>query len=203
MMASRRIALLAVVGLALGGLILAAATLQTGPGHVVIADTQQYESLPVLFDIPPFTLTDAKGNDFSGESLRGQVYVADFIFTGCPGLCPIMADAMKALQDDFADQPNVQFVSFSVDPESDTPEVLTAYGERYGADPNRWHFLTGDIEVTMHVSVEGFKMGDEESPLDHSSKFALVDQRGRVRGYYDSLDEDDLQQLRRHIRRLL
>ena len=202
-MASRRIALIAMMVMAVGSLIMAAVTVPGDPEHVVTAGTNQYASLPELYPVPDFTLTDAKGESFSLDDMRGQVVVADFIFTACPGMCPMMAKEMKAIQDEFAEVSDLHFVSFSVDPETDTPEVLTAYGERYEADPERWHFLTGDIEETMRISVEGFKLGSEDAPLDHSSKFVLVDREGTIRGYYDSLYEPDMAQLRDDIRRLL
>ena len=152
------------------------------------------EALPVLYEAPQFSLTDQDGRPFPSDRLRGKVWVADFIFTNCPGACGLMTQKMASLQQAVPDK-NVEFVSFSVDPERDTPEVLKQYGQRFGADPARWHFLTGTKDAVF-ATAAGLKLsampaGAQGPDIIHSEKFLLVDGDGRVRGAYSSNSEND------------
>jgi protein SCO1/2 len=156
------------------------------------------ESLPVLFDAATFALTDQDARHFSSDQLRGKTWVADFVFTHCPGVCPRMTMRMSGLQKSL-ERRGVHFVSFSVDPERDTPEVLKKYAETYGADLSRWHFLTGE-KAAMFQAARDMKLTAEPAgvlgpDIAHAEKFLLVDGRGRVRGAYDSKDEDDMKRL--------
>ena len=110
-----------------------------------------------------------------------------------------MADVAKKLEL----HPEIEFVSVSVDPETDTPEVLARYGEKFGADPKRWHFLTGSTEAIQELAVKGFKIGSVDDPVIHSTKFCLVDKQGQIRGYYTGTDEVELEQLIAAATRLL
>jgi len=157
-------------------------------------------ALPVLFDAAAFSLTDQQGKPFLSEQLRGKTWVADFIFTNCPGACPKMTMRMSGLQKALAKR-NVHFVSFSVDPERDTPEVLAKYAETYGGDTARWHFLTGE-KAAMFQAARDMKLTAEPAgvlgpEIAHAEKFLLVDPQGRVRGAYDSKDEEDMKRLER------
>jgi protein SCO1 len=158
--------------------------------------------LPIYAQIPSFTLTESSGRSLSLQNLKGKIWVADFMFTSCPGPCPMMATRMAELQRSMADLPEVKLVSFSVDPSNDTPEVLRKYGAQFHANPNRWYFLTGDQTVIGRLSYEGFKVGTPDDPLMHSTKFILVDEQGQVRGYYDSADLTDLRRLQTDLRSL-
>ena len=156
------------------------------------------EALPVLFDAATFNLTDQEAKPFASDQLRGKTWVADFVFTHCPGVCPRMTMRMSGLQKAL-ERRNVHFVSFSVDPERDTPEVLKKYAETYGAIPARWHFLTGE-KAAMFQAASDMKLTAEPAgvlgpEIAHAEKFLLVDGRGRVRGAYDSKDEDDMKRL--------
>ena len=155
-------------------------------------------TLPVLFDAATFALTDQDGKPFSSEQLRGKTWVADFIFTHCPGVCPRMTMQMAGLQKTLSGR-DVHFVSFSVDPERDTPEVLKAYARTYDADPTRWHFLTGE-KAAMFQAARDMKLTAEPAgvlgpEIAHAEKFLLVDPQGRVRGAYDSKDDTEMKQL--------
>jgi len=161
------------------------------------------EGLPVLGQIEDFALTDQTGASFSSSALNGTVYVADFIFTSCAGICPTMSGAMAQLHRAFASAGSVEFVSISVDPATDTPEVLAAYGERYGADPATWHFLTGPDETIQGIGYEQFQLGSGDDPLIHSNKFVLVDGLGRIRGYYDGTDPASVERLGTDLAELL
>jgi protein SCO1/2 len=145
----------------------------------------------MLWEVPPFAFEDAEGRVIRNASLRGHVWVADFIFTQCTSFCPIITAEMTLLRRTIR-SPSVRFVSFSIEPEFDTPQVLKAYATRWDADP-RWLLLRpdpariADFARAMHVA---FKRGpDPEEPLLHTSLFFLVDGAGRVRGLYSSLDE--------------
>ena len=154
--------------------------------------------------LPDFSLTDQRGAPFALSDLHDKVWVADFIFTSCGTICPPMTIEMATLQDEFAAE-DIHFVSFSVDPERDTPEVLTRYADHYGADGSRWAFLTGQKEAIYQLAHEGFNLaaGHRGSEILHSTRFVLVDRNQQVRGYYDSRSKAHRQQLRQDIQTLL
>ena len=166
---------------------------------VVLAGCASSVDVPVYSTVPDFTLTERSDRTITRKDLAGKIWVADFIFTHCAGICPTMSANMEKLQ---ARLPkDVRLVSFSVDPQNDTPAVLTEYARRYNADPERWLFLTGDPQVMQKLSIEGFKLamdptsGTEIEPITHSSRFALVDREGRIRGYYGMEDADSLDRI--------
>ncbi len=154
--------------------------------------------------LPNFSLTDQRGTPFALSNLHDKVWVADFIFTSCGTICPPMTVQMVGLQDEFVGE-DVHFVSFSVDPERDTPEVLYRYAEDYGADGSRWAFLTGQKDTIYQLAHEGFNLaaGHRGSEILHSTRFVLVDRDQQVRGYYDSRSPGALLQLRKDIKTLL
>ena len=154
--------------------------------------------------LPDFSLTDQRGTPFALSDLQDKVWVADFIFTSCGTICPPMTIEMARLQDEFVAE-DVHFVSFSVDPERDTPEVLTRYADYYGADNNRWSFLTGQKEAIYQLAHDAFNLaaGHRGSEILHSTRFVLVDQNQQLRGYYESRSPGSLQQLRKDIKTLL
>ncbi len=163
----------------------------------------ELDTLPVLGQVSDFELTAATGQPFRADRLAGKVWVADFIFTSCAGICPVMTGEMAELHRAFEGEDRVEFVSISVDPETDTPEVLAEYGERYGADPERWHFLTGDIDYIHPLATQTFKIGSLDDLLIHSSRFVLVDGAGAIRGYYIGTDTEDVARLAGDIAELL
>ncbi len=154
--------------------------------------------LPVFSTLPDFHLTNQSARVVSLESLRGQPWIADFIFTRCAGPCPRMTREMSRLQSSLSKFPGVKLVTITADPEHDTPEVLQRYGEKFGADASRWSLLTGEKRQIQHLAVDGFKVvAAENSAADptagedlfiHSTKFMLVDQSGHIRAYYDSTE---------------
>jgi protein SCO1 len=165
------------------------------------------ESVPVLGQVPPFHLVERSGRPLTAEDLRGRPWVADFIFTRCGGACPALTARMAALRKEAPG--DVVLVSLTVDPAHDTPEVLRRYAERVGAGPG-WLFATGERDALYRLAIEGFKLGVEEvsaeqqgrggdGPFVHSSHFVLVDAGLRVRGYYDSTDDQALRRLRRDL----
>jgi cytochrome oxidase Cu insertion factor (SCO1/SenC/PrrC family) len=168
------------------------------------------EPLPVIAELPDFTLTEASGRSVSRRDLAGAPWVADLIFTSCGGICPAMSKEMASLQSQTEDLPQVRLVSISVDPERDTPERLAEYARRFGADPARWFFLTGDAGTIRTLARNGLLLpvadgdparGDEE--VLHSSRFVLIDAQGRMRSSYDVRDPEAMLRLRGDLRQLV
>lgn len=162
--------------------------------------------LPVLGTVPAFSLTAHTGRPFTREALRGTVWIAEFIFTRCAGQCPLMAERTARLQQELDGAP-VRFVSFSVDAAHDTPAVLAAYAERYGASAGRWDFVTGDPDAIRALAQQGFSLavgegGPPQEPITHSVRLVLVDRDGRIRGTYESTETDAMVRLRHDARRL-
>lgn len=168
------------------------------PLLLALAGCARREPLPVLGEVPVFRLTDQNGNPFDRSALDGRVWVADFIYTTCPGPCPLMSSKMRKLQS----RSHAALVSFTVDPRHDTPPVLAAYARVYGAEPGRWHFLTGDPAELNALGLKGFKLNSVDGNLQHSTRFVLVDRHGRIRGYYLSSEENALDRLVTDITRL-
>jgi protein SCO1/2 len=170
------------------------------------------EPLKRLGTLPSFTFTRQDGQPFGTEQLAGRPWVANFIFTRCPTICPAFTQKMARVQKHTAELgERLQLVSFSVDPDYDTPERLAAYAEKYGARPERWSFLTGEYTRLKDTLVNGFKVSmGRESPdeqdvngIFHGTHFVLVDGKGEIRGYYDSEHEDTVERLLRDTRRLM
>lgn len=153
------------------------------------------EPPPKLYTLPEFQLTSDRNIPYGTEQLRGRVWVASFVFTSCPSICPALMEKMQEVQHRTRNAGTaVQLVTFSVDPENDTPQVLRAYAERFKASSYRWTFLTGDYKVLEDTIVSGFKLAmgkdaDNLFEIFHSERFVLIDQEGRIRGYYDATDE--------------
>jgi protein SCO1/2 len=165
-------------------------------------------ALPDYGLLPEFSLIDHQGRSFTRRTLQGSVWIADFIFTRCAGQCPIMSRRMAELQAALADLPQVRLVSFTVDPVYDTPGVLAGYGARFGAQPDRWVFATGQAEAIVRLAQDGFRLsvadgGPPEEPITHSVRLVLVDQAGRIRGTYDATDPATIRQLDTDVRKLL
>lgn len=164
--------------------------------------------LPELGSVPDFALVEASGVAVTRADLREQVWLASFIFTRCAEFCPAMMRAEAKLQQELPAREDVKLVTFSVDPEYDTPAKLREYGEMFGADRRRWWFVTGEKAQIYRLAIEGFRLSTMEAdpaaemPILHSSKLVLVDRRGTIRGYYDTQDEAEMRQLVKDVRRL-
>ena len=159
--------------------------------------------LPLKGTVPEFSFTDSHNETISKNEMIGKVWVADFIFTTCNMACPVMTGNMNLVHKAFRENDDVRIVSISVYPEYDTPEVLTEYAARYNANTDRWHFLTGSEELVQDIIKNGFKIGDYEDIIFHSEKFALVDQQGQIRGYYNGMKTEEITQLKTDIKKLL
>ena len=181
------------------------------PPRVALVDRPGEDGLKQYGTVPDFKLTERSGIEVNLTRLRGKIWIADFIYTTCTDTCPLQTAAMAKLQKEFATQSNVQFVSVSVDPDRDTPQVLSAYADKHEADRQRWYFLTGQRDQVIklvrdgfHLSVAAFPSGAEQSGMiPHSPRFVLIDQQAQIRGYYDSRAMDSLARLRNDIEILL
>ncbi|MGI8905240.1 MAG: SCO family protein [Candidatus Sumerlaeaceae bacterium] len=169
------------------------------------------EPLPKLGAVPAFGFTNEKGTSVTLADLKGRPWVVDFIFTRCGGQCPLMTRHMMGLQGWLRDKGHteVQLVSVTVDPETDTPEKLAEYGKTFHADPGQWTFLTAAKPEIYDLITTGFKLGVEENrdkPVTemfvHSNKFALVDAEGQIRGYFVLEEEPEMKRMQAAIRRI-
>lgn len=163
----------------------------------------------VIGELPAFTLVDESGDTFTREELLAEdkTWVVGFVFTSCPSVCPTISRAMLLFQEQIARSKlsdHVELITVTVDPATDTPEVLAAYANELGADLDNWRFLTGDKAAIENFVVDGFMLavGERQAAgkqpgvydIAHSTKLALVDRFGNIRGYY-SIDEDGLAEL--------
>jgi protein SCO1/2 len=177
----------------------------------IFQSISQKEALPYYNELGNFVLENQNAEKVDHASLEGRVWIADFIFTRCGGPCPDMAIQMKKLHAKLSKE-GVGFLSFSVDPQYDTPEILKRYIKKLEIDDTHWFFLTGDQEKIHELSIQHFLLGVTEIPeeqrvtieqgFNHSTKFALVDKEGFLRGYYDSLDSNSMRQLARDAKAL-
>lgn len=163
------------------------------------------EPLPTLYAAPSFSLTDQNGQTFDNDDVRDKVWIAMVFFTECPGICPAMTSRLAEVQKAIA-SPDVRMVSFSLDPEKDTPEVMKLYAERFSTDQSRWFFLTGPKD-TMYEIARGLKLAAQPAqggnPIVHTQKVLLIDQSAQVRGIYDTNDDDSMNALARDAQRLI
>ncbi len=173
----------------------------------MLAACSKPEPLPKYWSIPAFKLTERSGQPFDSASLKGKVWVADFFFASCPGICPMLSARMAALHQEFAGDERVHFVSITTDPEHDTPSALSEYAARFNADA-RWTFLTGDKKTIWELSRDGFKLAVADAPgekeiIVHSTRLVLVDKNGTVRGTYEGVGEEGPKKITEGIRGLL
>ena len=175
------------------------------------------DRLPVHQTVPDFRLLAHSGQAFGRQMLSGHIWVANFVFTRCPGVCPLLSAQMAKLQTRLEEtkQPSTRLVSFSVDPEWDTPQRLSGYADRYGADASRWIFLTGELSVVQPLVQDGFQLAMMNAPPDgshtghgqtkrleqivHSDRFVLVDPEFRIRAYYRGDETDVVERVMRDI----
>lgn len=152
-------------------------------------------SLPVYYDVPEFQLIAQDGQTFDSKVLAGKIWVADFIYTNCPGPCPRMTSQMHEVQNAIVNMPQVKLVSFTVDPARDTPPVLAQYAKEHGASAEHWYFLTGPPATLQKLDRDTFKLGNVDATLEHSTRFVLVDRQSRIRGYYDTSESRTIPRL--------
>jgi protein SCO1/2 len=159
------------------------------------------DSIAHFHKIPPFSLINQKGETITEKTVDGKIYVVDFFFTSCPGICPKMTANMKDLQDEFLNDDAILLLSHSVTPEIDTIEKLQRYAVEKGVDAKRWHLLTGERQAIYNLGRKAYfveeSMGLQKSEDDflHTENFVLIDKNRHIRGIYNGLNKADVQQL--------
>ncbi|HAI10938.1 MAG TPA: SCO family protein [Phycisphaerales bacterium] len=184
--------------------------------QVSSTNTQQSDQPDPLIQLPRFMLTDKAGNSFTSDQLMGKVWIADFVFTRCQGPCPMITLQMAKTENKLkqrSDWDQIRLVSFTVDPDYDTPKVLTEHAQRVSVSTSNWLWLTGPRNQMWDLINNGFKLmvgtndivGDDPGHglINHSTKFVLVDRKLRTRGYYNALDSEDVAKLYRDLQIVL
>lgn len=170
---------------------------------VVAFGRSHSEPLPVLGSVSGFQLTDSNGKAYEADQLAGKVTIADFFFTSCKGICPVLTQQMSSLQKRFEGSPEFHLVSITVDPKNDTPETLAAYANENSLKLKNWDLLTGSREDIRGLLFDQLKIGLPDDPLTHSDRLVLLDPDLNIRGYYSLSDPASLQKLRKDTSRLL
>jgi protein SCO1/2 len=158
--------------------------------------------LPILGEVPEFNFVERNGMAFGSDNMTGKINIVNFFFTTCRGPCPIMNARVADLYKKYSTTDKVRFVSISVDPKRDSLAVLRKYADDFGVTDDRWLFLRGELDEVHRVSEQGFMLAGD-LPTIHSTKLVLVDVNKKIRGYYDSFDEESLRLLTVHVRELL
>lgn len=169
----------------------------------VIKKANSSYTISVIKDVPPFLFKTQDGKLFSEKEFRNKITVLDFMFTSCPGPCPIMTNNMIHLYQDYQKVDEVQFVSITVDPNIDSEEILKQYANAHGVNDSRWQFLTSDLEAIKDLKKNGFMLYADELPRGHAVKFVLIDRDGRIRKYYDGTDKASMAVLRKDLNHLV
>jgi protein SCO1/2 len=166
--------------------------------------------LPVLSYVPAFSFSNQEGQKVTEKDLAGKVYVAEYFFTTCKGICPRLNSNVKDLAQEFAGEGDFRILSYTVDPETDSVARMKKYADSLGADPGKWFFLTGRKDSLYHLARTGYLLDDPKNnalnineQFLHTQFLALVDKGGRVRKIYDGLKKDELAELAKDIKVLL
>lgn len=169
-------------------------TKDTVINNVSVVDT-------VFHKIPNFSLTDQDSTKFDLKKIEGDIFVADFFFSTCGGICPKMTSQLTRVQERFKDVPHLKILSITVDPENDQPKVLKSYASRYKAKSGFWYFLTGESENIYKIAKVDFMLNAMDSNVAsqedfvHSDKLVLVDKNRVIRGYYDGTNPEEVDRL--------
>ena len=172
---------------------------QTAPGSSPAESGLAKRDLPVISQLSDFTLTNQLAQPVGLAKFANKVWFADIIFTRCPGPCPVMTKRMAELQAHFAAEPDVAFATLTTDPGHDTPKVMQGFAKRFGANAERWQFLTGDKPEIVRLAVDEMKLiarekppGEQATPEDlfiHATIFVAIDRQGRLRGVLESMED--------------
>lgn len=167
-------------------------------------------SLPVLSYVRSFSFSNQEGRTITQKDMEGKVYVAEYFFTTCKGICPKMNSNVRQIAKDYAGEPDFRILSFTVDPETDTVGRMKRYADSLQANPSQWWFLTGRKDSLYHLARNSYLLDDpKNNDIDidkqfiHTQFLALVDKGGRVRKIYDGLKKDELDELEKDIKVLL
>lgn len=162
--------------------------------------------------VPDFNFTDQDGEPFGLSDLKGKYWVTAFVFSRCPGPCPMITANLAQLHEDFKEHSNLHFVSFSIDPTHDTPEVLKKFAAQYYADHSRWSFLTGDQKTIHDFSINGFysavmetdpETAKDAGPFIHGTRVYIVDPEGTIIAAHDGTTQEGIEQIRLKLKEVL
>lgn len=148
--------------------------------------------------IPAFSMIDQHGREFSEKDVEGLVYVADFFFTSCDAICPMMNSQLTRVQEAMGDETNYRIISYSLDPENDSVPVLRSFARKFQAKDEVWHLLTGDKTEIYNLGSVGYKqpvLTDSNGVINHSGRIVLVDEQRMIRGFYNALDSAEVDML--------
>lgn len=181
-------------------------------GHhdVVYEEMDGYQPGDTIYHtVPEFVYLTQDSTYLESSDISDKIWIAKFFFTHCPTICPPMTSAMKEVNTELQDASNeVVFLSFSIDPDRDTPSRLRTYIDRHEIKADNWYFLTGNESETHQLGVDGFRIhaeANDASPggFAHSPNFVLVDKNQHIRGVYDGLNKEDRERLITDVRKLL
>ena len=174
----------------------------------ILGDREFINGDSVYHTIPEFKFVDQDSNEVTNQTYSNKIYVADFFFTTCPTICPIMKTQMLRIYEKFKDNPEVGILSHTIDPRHDSVAVLNAYAKRLKVDGNFWHFVTGERDKIYEMGQKEYYVtaGEDSTAaggIIHSGAFILVDKKRRVRGMYDGTKEKDVSKLIKDMSALL
>lgn len=178
---------------------------------LLFTGTDYYKAkLPVLNYVQDFSFTNQDGKTITQRNVEGKVYVAEYFFTTCKGICPKMNENMKIIYKEYATEPNFAIISHTSNPETDSVPLMKAFAKTIGADSTKWFFVTGDKKSLYKMARESYLLDNEKNNSEnvtdqfiHTQFFSLIDKEGRVRGVYDGLKNDELEKLSKDIASLL
>lgn len=156
--------------------------------------------------IPQFSFTNQNGETVTNSTFKNHIYVADFFFTSCPGICPKLTKNMSNIQETYKNDDHIKLLSHTVMPWRDSVPLLKDYGLKNNVNPDKWHLVTGDKDVLYSIARNGyfadedFTKTQDESNFIHTENFVLVDKEGYIRGVYNGTLEIDIERLKRHIK---
>lgn len=159
-----------------------------------------------IHKIPDFSFVNQEGATITNKTFEGSMYIADFFFTSCPGICPTLTKNMGSLQETYKNEDNIKFLSHTVMPWKDSVPVLKDYALTHQVNSKKWHLVTGDkdaiysIARTGYFADEDFNKTQDESDFIHTENFVLVDKQGYIRGVYNGTLEVDVERLKRHVK---
>jgi protein SCO1 len=148
--------------------------------------------------VPPFALTNQYGKTFTEKDVDGKVFVADFFFTSCGAICPMMSTQLSRVQEAMGNEDRYRILSYSLDPENDSVPVLRSFARKFGARDSIWYLMTGDKKTIYKLGREGYMQSvlkDSNDVINHSPRFVLVDENRMIRGFYNGLDSLEVDML--------
>lgn len=176
-------------------------TIERMEGSQTVTDT-------VYQTIPNFSLMNQDSVIINNDSLKNSIYIADFFFTSCPSICPIMSKNMLSVYNKYKGNKEVRFISHTIDPKHDTIPVLKKYADKLGVEGTQWSFLLGDRDTVYNLAKTGYMNYAQENAdipggVEHSGYFILVDKQKRIRGAYDGTNKEQVENLKKDIDILL